>query len=373
MLIHKLDCNLQLPNNEEAEAIIYTNSTNLDLKNVQIIQRFPFINAVAVRGKLQNIQQLTLLNEVNYICSVGKIKNFDFVTDVNFLYSQNYNFNKNCKYMHKYTNNMYNDYSKFSGIYPYRVAVLDTGVANHIDLSLVKNRVIRQVDFVSNLQYNYDDNGHGTFVAGQIASSGILSKGKICGVVKNSEVVSIKIMDEKGESTMLQALNGMQWLADNFTRFNIKVVCMSFGTIPIKNDPLQGAVQSLYNLGLTVVCASGNSGENSFMSPAISPYVVSVGSVDNFYNISSFTSRGVYNNFAYPFIYAKGENVVGISNKSAYSIMSGTSVSCPIVCGYILRLFSKYPNLNPTNVKTILQKHCLYKNGIKIIEPNLIM
>lgn len=44
------------------------------------------------------------------------------------------------------------------------VAVIDTGVAPHNDLTKPKNRIIGFKDFVNNKTAPYDDNGHGTQV-----------------------------------------------------------------------------------------------------------------------------------------------------------------------------------------------------------------
>ena len=44
------------------------------------------------------------------------------------------------------------------------VAVLDTGVYPHADLTFGKNRIIAFCDVVNGRRYPYDDNGHGTHV-----------------------------------------------------------------------------------------------------------------------------------------------------------------------------------------------------------------
>ena len=67
------------------------------------------------------------------------------------------------------------------------IAILDSGInANHIDFD---RRVKAFKDFVNNKSYAYDDNGHGTHVAGIAAGSGRASRGKYKGIAPNVNLV----------------------------------------------------------------------------------------------------------------------------------------------------------------------------------------
>ncbi|MDR2168465.1 MAG: S8 family serine peptidase [Clostridiales bacterium] len=44
------------------------------------------------------------------------------------------------------------------------IAILDTGIAPVMDLTLPQNRILAAQDFVNNQNHPYDDNGHGTHV-----------------------------------------------------------------------------------------------------------------------------------------------------------------------------------------------------------------
>ena len=55
------------------------------------------------------------------------------------------------------------------------VAILDTGIYPHIDFD---SRICAFADFIAHKKVPYDDNGHGTCVAGILAGSGRASMGK---------------------------------------------------------------------------------------------------------------------------------------------------------------------------------------------------
>lgn len=75
------------------------------------------------------------------------------------------------------------------------VAILDTGVFLHPDL---ENCVYGFRDFLKKKQQPYDDNGHGTHVAGMIAGSGTASAGRYQGVAPGAQLVCLKVLDQRG-------------------------------------------------------------------------------------------------------------------------------------------------------------------------------
>ena len=59
------------------------------------------------------------------------------------------------------------------------VAVLDTGIFSHVDFG---RRIVFFQDYVSGRRGTYDDNGHGTHIAGIIGGDGTASRGKYMGI-----------------------------------------------------------------------------------------------------------------------------------------------------------------------------------------------
>lgn len=249
------------------------------------------------------------------------------------------------------------------------LCVMDTGVSPHLDLSVPRERIVHFVDMINESAEPYDDNGHGTFVAGVAAGNGNASARKTAGVAPKANIVGVKVIDDSGESGTFKILDGMQWLFDNFRRYDVRVVCMSFGAEPLEYaDPLKIGVEMLARSGLIVVCASGNSGAGSLKSPAISTEVISVGAVDKNLNVASFSSRGYYGGAYRPDVYSQGVDVAGIQVGGTYGKMSGTSVSAPYVAGACCLLCQKYRKLTPYQAKIGVLNRAILKNDIRILQ-----
>jgi subtilisin family serine protease len=100
-----------------------------------------------------------------------------------------------------------------------RIAVIDTGVnAEHPD---IQGRVVDFADFINGLSEPYDDNGHGTHVAGTIA-------GKTTGVAPESEIIAVKVLDSHGSGKLSTVLMGIEWAYEN----GADVISMSLGALP---------------------------------------------------------------------------------------------------------------------------------------------
>ena len=93
----------------------------------------------------------------------------------------------------------------------------------------------------------YDDNGHGTFITGIIGANSITSK--YSGIDNKSNIIVIKALNSVGETTSIKILQAMQWVLENKQKYNIKVVCMSFGSVfDNTNDPLIFIILKLIRL-----------------------------------------------------------------------------------------------------------------------------
>lgn len=247
------------------------------------------------------------------------------------------------------------------------VAFIDTGVFSHADFLLGKNRIVYFKDFINEAKSNYDDNGHGTFVTGVCAGNGALSKGRYSGIAPKANIISLKALDGSGEATADKILDAMEWVYTNHGKYNIKVVCMSFGSEPIGyNDPIMSGAEALWREGIVVVAAAGNSGPEyqTIKSPGVSSQIITVGGFDdnrfdqtykeNFFEIADFSSRGPAFKRFKPDIVAPSVDITSCGIKDFYCQLSGTSVATPMIAGLACLLFEKDKNLTPNKIKNII-------------------
>lgn len=340
--------------NKEVECLVYT--TNIPLfcdrftkSNIQVLKIYKFINAVGIRTKIHFLENLTKLDYINYIGPTSKV-----LTQID----------KSKKIMNLDT--FYNDGYWGQNI---TIAVVDTGIEPHPDFVMPRYRIRKFVDLVNGKDVPYDDNGHGTFVAGVLLGNGLVSNRKYVGIAPRSNIVAIKALDASGESGSFKVLDAMQWIYENHLKYNIKVVCMSFGSEPLsKNDPLSIGVETLWRQGIVVVVAGGNSGPDlkTIKSPGINTRVITVGGLDDGrddikeFKIADFSSRGPVGQFYKPDIVTPAVNIVSnnknIINGKGYTIMSGTSVATPMIAGVCALVLQKHPNLTPEQVKRYIIK-----------------
>ncbi len=310
---------------------------------------YPFIRSVGIRCELKDAILLERMQEVEYVSAQGRV----------FALSEAESPSVSSALVVP-------DGLDGRGV---TICVMDTGISPHSDLCLPKQRIVHFVDMIGGETQPYDDNGHGTFVAGVACGDGVLSGGNVCGVAPAANIVGVKVISGSGESGTFKILDGMQWLFDNFRQYGIRVVCMSFGAEPLGYaDPLKMGAEMLARSGIIVVAAAGNSGKDSVKSPAVSGEVIAVGAVDGEGNVASFSSRGAYQGVQRPDIYASGVNVKGIAAGGTYSNMTGTSASAPYVAGACCLLCQKFRNITPKQAKQALLSSAETKNGVSILK-----
>jgi subtilisin len=141
-----------------------------------------------------------------------------------------------------------------------RVAVIDTGIdyihddpddtPYVVDPEFLSN-YSGGFDFVNNDADPYDDNGHGTHVAGILAAekNGYL----VSGVAPGVDLFALKILNANGEGDVSSLILALQWALDS----DIDVANMSLGTHEL-SPALETAVSNAAAQGLLMVAASGN-------------------------------------------------------------------------------------------------------------------
>jgi serine protease AprX len=269
------------------------------------------------------------------------------------------------------------------------VAIVDTGLSLHKDFTENGNRVVGFHDLIHGKTEPYDDNGHGSHVAGIVGGDGFLSGGKYIGVAPKCNLIGVKVLDQKGDGNISDVLVGLQWIIDNKDKYNIRIVNISVGTstknIADENSLLVSGVDALWDAGIVVVVAAGNNGPGpmSISTPGISRKVITVGSSDDKITVelfgnrrSDYSGRGpTVSCIKKPDIVAPGSNIVSCNTMKnyqryrynllnnprsdnmslMYTVKSGTSMATPIVSGAIALLLSKYPKMTNKDVKLKLR------------------
>lgn len=237
------------------------------------------------------------------------------------------------------------------------VAVLDTGVC--IENKDVGDRVWAFKDFVNNREVCYDDNGHGTHIAGIIGGNGINSKGRYRGIAPNCHFIVAKVLDEDGNGTVENVKHAVNWVIQYKLRYNIKILNISIGMFPDaktkEQKELLEIVEKAWDSGLVVVVAAGNNGPEtmSITNPGISPKVITVGAirerrVQRYYSGIGPTKECVMK----PELIAPGQKIISCKNeRTGYISKSGSSMATPVVSGVIALLLQKEPCLMPIDVK----------------------
>lgn len=250
------------------------------------------------------------------------------------------------------------------------VAVLDTGCFLHEDF---EHRVIDFSDIVQKRLVPYDDNGHGSHICGIIGGSGQASNGLYHGVAPGCNLISVKVLDRRGNGFASDVLAGLRYIRENRERLGIRIVNISVGSLSRKgmgeNSALVRGVNDAWDDGLVVVVAAGNMGpkRGTITTPGISRKVITVGCSDDNKEVNvmgnrmvDYSGRGPTGScICKPDVVAPGAAVMSCSNQAGkYTTKSGTSMATPLVSGAIALLLEKYPGLSNKDVKLRLRERC---------------
>jgi subtilisin len=198
--------------------------------------------------------------------------------------------------------------------YDVKVAVIDTGIDyGHPEL---------KENFGSEKGHNfvdgkepYDDNGHGTHVAGIIA-------GKTCGIATDCHLYSLKVLNGNGEGSEADTMAAIEWALKK----DIDIVNMSLGS-PVASAAFEDMCYFASSQGLLLVAAAGNSGYGASYPAAFDDAVIAVAAVDydnshadfsNIYETNDISAPGVDITSTYP---------------GGYATLTGTSMASPHASG----------------------------------------
>ena len=239
-----------------------------------------------------------------------------------------------------------------------RVCIVDSGIdTTHEDLSGMN--LVAWRDFVNNEEQPYDDQGHGTSMAGILVANGWME-----GVAPKVELVVAKALSGNGTGDDSVVADAIDWCVEQ----NVQIISLSLGGAPglipfsiFGGRDSSDAADDAIDQGIVVIAAAGNDGgpddDGDVAHPSSERLVISVGGHTEDGSHWSGSSIGDNNGNLIPLILprqdphkkpevvAPAEGVPVINNDGTWSIVDGTSAATVYVTGAIALLLEAVPSL----------------------------
>ena len=239
-----------------------------------------------------------------------------------------------------------------------RVCIVDSGIdTTHKDLSDMN--LVAWRDFVNNQEQPYDDQGHGTSMAGILVANGWME-----GVAPKVELVVAKALSGNGTGDDGVVADAIDWCVEQ----NVQIISLSLGGAPglipfsiFGGRDSSDAADDAIDQGIVVIAAAGNDGgpddDGDVAHPSSERLVISVGGHTEDGSHWSGSSIGDNNGNLIPLILprqdphkkpevvAPAEGVPVINNDGTWSIVDGTSAATVFVTGAIALLLEAVPSL----------------------------
>lgn len=239
------------------------------------------------------------------------------------------------------------------------VAVVDNAIqTNHPDL---------QANMLAGIDLGNSDNNpnppnatfsHGTHVAGIVGAVsnnniGIASAGN-----NRVKILPIKATpDEADPRGIYYGFDGIVWAANN----GADIISLSWGGIGYSATE-QEVIDYVYNKGVVVVAAAGNEDSSTESYPAAYKHVISVASLDDTDQRSSFSNYGSWVDIAAP-----GRNIFSTYPFNTYQSLNGTSMATPLVSSALGYIWSCFPSLTPDQLESLLINTA---DNLDMLNPN---
>jgi hypothetical protein len=259
---------------------------------------------------------------------------------------------------------------------PVKVAIVDSGIdGSHPDLV---GRVVAAKSFVGGSAY-HDEEGHGTFVAGEIAANPTNAIG-MAGLAFNARLIVAKVVAADGDVSLPAEVAGIRWAVDQGAR----VINLSLGGV---RDPLNpsldtysplecAAVEYAYSKGAVVVAAVGNGTQSPSTPwryaayPAALPHVIGVAAVRRDRSVPDYSNRDA----VYVDVAAPGDNMFSTipanlvaddsgcadpySDCGPFELRDaiGTSFAAPQVSAAAALILGVNPALTPDQVSYLIER-----------------
>lgn len=255
------------------------------------------------------------------------------------------------------------------------VGVIDTGIDyNHPDLAANIWRNPREIagdgidndrngyvddvrgwDFANNDADPFDDEGHGTHVAGTIGAVGNNGVG-IVGVSWNVSLMALKFLGADGSGSTSGAIAAINYATRMRQSFGVNVVATnnSWGGGGF-SSALRDAIAAGGSAGVLCVAAAGNESANNDATPSYpanyaGDAVISVAATDSSNRLATFSNYGATT----VDVAAPGVGIYSTVPGNRYASYSGTSMATPHVTGTVALLAAANPQATAAELRTAI-------------------
>lgn len=247
------------------------------------------------------------------------------------------------------------------------IGIIDTGVdISHQEFDI--SSFIAWNDSINGGMTYYDDEDHGTHIAGILASKGsyqgLFSGIKMNGISSGSKYIVVKAIPHDqyifGGGNDSSIASGIQFCIDN----GADIILLSMGMSPNQIDFSENIltmekINQAINNGIFVVTPAGNDGQDDdgdVCFPSSVDKIISVGALSKGFFILPFSSKGhqypdTQNPNKKPELVAPGEGILSTRINGAYGEFSGTSQATAYVAGIIALLLDAFPEYKHDGVK----------------------
>jgi subtilisin len=228
-----------------------------------------------------------------------------------------------------------------------KVAVIDSGIDyNHPEFQGVHQG---GYNFVANNDNPFDDNGHGTHVAGTVAAA--RNNLGVVGVAPGVKLYALKVLGANGSGSFSSVIAALDWCV----REGIHISNNSYGSGSNPGTIVQNAFDNSAAAGVLHIAAAGNAGTpggkgNNVGYPARYPSVIAVAATTQSDTRASFSSTGPDVELAAP-----GVSILSAIPDGGYASWNGTSMASPHVAGVAALVMSASTEMTAANVRQILQ------------------
>ena len=208
-------------------------------------------------------------------------------------------------------------------------------------------------DFVSDDGDPFDDQSHGTHVAGIVGAVTNNRQGS-AGVAQKVSMMAIKTFGVRGTADVATVARGVRYAIDHGAR----IINASWG-VDVRSEIMRTLVEEAAEADVLFIAAGGNRQSNQLFYPAAFDHTIGVGATDRNDKRTRFSNFGPFIDLAAP-----GQTIFSTMPDNRFGFLSGTSMAAPHVTGAAVLVLARNPDWNSSDLTRMLL------NAVDAIQPD---